>query len=74
MFPFSVFHGKYPFGQIWSQNSKFSAYAETWYLDYFEYAQFNGDLNFFHFAPEILILGKLSPKIQNCQIQLKRGK
>ena len=32
------------FGKIWSKNPKFSVEVQIWYLDYFEYAKFNGDV------------------------------
>ena len=38
-----------------------SVYAETWSVDYFKYAQFNGDVHFFGLNSE------------NCQFKLKFG-
>ena len=42
-------------------------------VDYFEYAEFNGDVHFLRFLLEIPFLGKLGPKDQNCQFKLKFG-
>ena len=36
--------------------------GETWYLDKFKYAEFNGDVHFFPFRQEIPFLGKFDPK------------
>ena len=36
-----------------------------------EYAEFNGDVHFFNFKPEISISGKSDVKNQNCQLKLK---
>ena len=30
-------------------------------VDYFEYAEFNGDVHFFCFQPKVLFLGKFDP-------------
>ena len=53
------------FGVIWSNISKF----KTWYLEKFEYAEFNGVVYFFCFWLEIAFLGKIGPKSQECRIQ-----
>ena len=71
IFTFSIFDRKYPFGQIYSKKSELSLYAETWYLDYFEYAELNDDVHFFYFPLEILFLAKFDPKTQNCRFKLK---
>ena len=59
------------FRQIWSKASKFLVSAEVWYLEYFEYVEFNGGVPFFCFRLEIPFLGKFGPKTQNCQFKLK---
>ena len=38
-----------------------------------EYVKFHGDAYFFYFLPEIIFLGKLGPKNENCQFKLKFG-
>ena len=53
------------FRQIRSKKWQLSAQAEIWYLDYFEYAEFNGLVFFFCFRSEIHLLGKFDAKIQN---------
>ena len=55
------------FGEIGSKKSKLS----VWYLGYSEYAEFSGDVHFFHFQLEVLFLGKFCPKNQNSQFKLK---
>ena len=50
------------FVHIWSKNLRLSLWAEIWYLDYFEYAQFNGDAEVFCFRPKIPFLGNLFQK------------
>ena len=47
--------------------------VEIWYLDYFEYAEFNGGIPFFCFKQEIPVLRKFDPKNQNCPYKLKFG-
>ena len=42
MLTLSGFGWKYPFGRIWSKNSKLFVQSEIWYLDYSEYAKFSG--------------------------------
>ena len=39
-FLFEITH----FGLIWSKNLKLSFQVEIWYLDYFEYVNFDGDV------------------------------
>ena len=46
------------FVQILSQMSKLSAEANIWHLDWFEYAELNDLVHFFHFWPEILFLAQ----------------
>ena len=54
-------------GKIWFKKSKLSAEAEIWYLNNFEYVDFNGDnVHFFCFRAEITFLGKLVLKNWNC--------
>ena len=53
--------------------SKFDPKIQNWYLGQFEYAEFNGDVHFFCFGPEILFLGKFDPNDQNCQFEFKFG-
>ena len=55
---------KYPFG---------GNLAPNWYLNYFEYARFNGTVHLFCFRLEISFLSKFGPKNQNCQFKLKFG-
>ena len=55
-----------------SGQKKLQVYAEIWYQNWFEYAEFNDDVHFFSFWPEILF-GKFGPKKQNCQFKLKIG-
>ena len=52
-------------------NALFGQIGQIWYLDLFEYVEFNGDVHFFCFSLEIPLLGKLGPKSQNCQFNLK---
>ena len=61
------------FGQIWSKKLKLSSYGKTWYLDWFEYAELNGDVHLFRFGPEIPFLGKFGLKCHNCQFKTKFG-
>ena len=58
------------FGQ---KKSKLSVSVEIWHLDYFDYAEFNGDAHFFRFWLELPFLDKLGPKNQNCQFKLIFG-
>ena len=51
------------FEYIWSRKSKLSIEAnKIWYLDWFEYTEFNGDVHFFCFQPEIMLLDKFGSK------------
>ena len=52
---------------------KLSVQGETLDLNYFKYAEFNGDVPFFCFWVEILFLGKFGPKNQNFYFKLKFG-
>ena len=56
------------FGQIWSIKLKLSVQGETRYLKWFKYAEFNGDVHFFRFWPEIPCLGQCGPKNKNCHL------
>ena len=42
------------YGRIWSSKSRSSVYAKIWYLDWFEYAEFNGDVHFFCYTGNTL--------------------
>ena len=59
--------------KVCPNKSKLSIYVEICYPDQFEYAQFNGDIQFFCFQAEILFLGEFGPKNKNCQFELKFG-
>ena len=62
------------------QNSKVTAFTvskllrenqlcgltEIWYVDWFEYAEFNGCVHFFWFRLKVPFLGKFAPENQNC--------
>ena len=56
-----------------SKKMQLSVQAEIWYLDYFEYAEFNDDVFFFCFTSEIHLLGKFDAKNQNSWLMLKFG-
>ena len=43
----------YPFWQICSKKSKLAVWAKNWYTDYSEFDQFNGDVYFSCFLPEV---------------------
>ena len=49
LFTFSVLDAKQPFWATLVQKSKLSVQAETWYLDQFVYAEFNGVITHFLF-------------------------
>ena len=73
LFTFSVVDQKY---SVWANLvPKFKIlYNEFWYLDLFKYAEFNGNVHFFWFRPEILFLGgKFGPKNQIFEFKLKFG-
>ena len=53
------------------QKIKFVSLNWNLVLNSFEYAQFNGDADFFCFWPKIHFLGKFGAKNQNCQFKLK---
>ena len=53
--------------EILSKNSKLSLWAEIRHLNKFEYADFNGNVRFFHFSPELSFLGKFGQKSLKCQ-------
>ena len=61
------------FGKIWSKNSKLFVQSEIWYLDQFEYAEFNGGVYYICFRLEIPSLVKFSLKNQSYQFKLKFG-
>ena len=61
------------FGQIWPKKTKLLVQPEIQYPDQFEYPEFNGDVHFFCFLPEIPFLGKFCPKIQNYHFELNFG-
>ena len=44
-----------------------------WYLDLFEYAQFNGGVLFICSRLKIPFLGKFGPENHNCQFKLRFG-
>ena len=55
------------------KKSKLSVYAEIWYLEWFEYVEFIGDVHFNRFRLQIPFLDKFGPKNQTCQFKLKFG-
>ena len=61
MFSFFVFDRKYLF---WSQNLNLFVRRGIWYLDQFEYVEFNSDVHFFHFLLEIPCFAKVALKKQ----------
>ena len=46
-------------------------FGQICYLDYFEYAELDGDVPFFFFKQEIPSLGKFGRKNRNCMYNLK---
>ena len=56
-----IFFKNTVFGQIWSKNLKLLFSFEIWYLDKFEYVEFNDDADLFYFRPQVLVLGKFGP-------------
>ena len=70
---FSFSTGSTLFGKIWSKKIKLTVQAEIWYLDKFEYAEFNDGVQFFCFSSEIPFLDKFGPKNHSCQFKLKFG-
>ena len=74
IFIFFCFRPETPFlGKFGSKKSKLSVQDKTWYLDWFEYAEFNGAVHIFCFRPETPFVGKFSPKNQNCKFKFKLG-
>ena len=67
---FSVLDGKH-LCKFASQNQNCQSKLKYRYPDQFKHAEFNGDVHFFCFRPEMPFLGKLGPKNQNCQCELK---
>ena len=63
LFSFSIRNARFAY---------FRSYAH-WYLDYFEYAEFDIHAQYFRFRPKIPFLGKFVPKNQNYQFKLKFG-
>ena len=63
--------GNMLFGQILSKKLKLLVQGETWCLNKFKYAAFNGDVHFFRIQLEIPCLGQFGPKNQNCQFKGK---
>ena len=61
------------FGQIYFNESKLLVQADVWFLDYFEYAEFDVILHVFCFRLEITALGKFCPSNYNYQFKLKFG-
>ena len=53
---------KYPFCK--NLFRKIVYLAEIWYQDYFEYAEFDDDIQIFSFGPEIPFLANLVQKIK----------
>ena len=66
LFIFSVFDWKYPF------MANFILEVEVWYLE-FQICRIHKSFTFFRFWPDILFLGKIGPRNQNCQFKLKFG-
>ena len=60
VFNFSDLNQNCPTWAIWSEKSKLPVYPEIWYLDEFEYAEFNGAVNSFCFWLERPYLGKFN--------------
>ena len=66
LFIFSVFDWKYPFMVY------FFLEVEVWYGE-FQICRIYQSFTFFRFWPDILFLGKIGPRNQNCQFKLKFG-
>ena len=71
MFTFSFSAGNTLFGTICSKKLKLSVEAEIWYLDQFEYAEFNDAVQFFVFERKCSFWGKFGPKSQSYQFKAK---
>ena len=69
LFPFSTKNTFFEVNLV--QKIKFVGLNWNLVLNSFEYAQFNGDADFFCFWPKIHFLGKFGAKNQNCQFKLK---
>ena len=66
-FTFSALDWKHPFfGKFGPKNQNCQFWPEIWFLDYFEFAEFNGAVHFFCFRSEKAFLGKFGPKNPNC--------
>ena len=59
-------------GQIWSKRLKLSFQTDIRHLDYFKYAEFNGDAYFLS-STKNTFLGKFGRKNQYYQSRLKFG-
>ena len=65
MFTFSVFNCKYLFlANLVQKNENLWIEAKIYYLDYFEYAKFNGGVHFFWFIPETPFWANLVQQIK----------
>ena len=60
---FLNFCQSYFFGQIWSQNLKFSKLTEIWYRGTLSSADYDFDVYFFKRFVIDIIIGKFGPKI-----------
>ena len=47
---------------MWLKKAKVPDSDAIWYLDYFKYAEFDGDVHLSCFGPEILFMGIFDPK------------
>ena len=71
LFSFFFFQPKIPFlGKINPKNQN-CQFKLKFGIDYFEYAEFSGDVVFFCFPLKILFVGKVDTKTQNDQFKLK---
>ena len=48
------------------RENQLSGLTEIWYVDWFEYAEFNGCVHLFWFRLKVPFLGKFAPENQNC--------
>ena len=64
IFNFSVFDRKIDFGQIWSKNPKLLVGSEIWFLDKFEFAEFNWGIHYFVLDQKKPFLANLLQKIK----------
>ena len=67
----SVFDWKYPFWASLVEKVKIVRLNWNLVASLIDYVEFNGVAHFFLFRPEILFLGKFSPKYQNWQFMVK---